>query len=492
MPLTPSAEHHRDADRLRRQLTVPWRRRGIIGAVTLLGVVLAGLAIVLATPRYSATALVMVAAPQSRVVDMDAVMSGAPADAATVFTEAEVLRAPSLLQRVAQAEGLFNDPEFNTALKPPGLLALALRLLPEEWEALIRGHAPVDDPSSPAARADTLDEFRDAVSVTPVHRSRVLRVTVESKQPETAARLANALAEAYLTSQLEAKFEATRKATTWLDTRLADLRAEVRAAETAVADFRAAQGLTDTAQAPLTAQQLGEVSSQLILAESRRSEAEARLAAARRVSNGAGVPEVLRSPLIQRLKEQEATVLRTVSELATRYGEKHPRMIDARAELAEVRSKIAAEINAIISGLESEVRVARAREDSLRKSLAELESRDAHEETAAVTLRELEREAEASRLMYETFLARFKETSAQESLQEPDSRIVSPAVTPVVPSYPRRLAWLTSAGVLALLAGVALAYLREHLDRAVRTGAEAEAVTGRPSSPWCRLRKDGT
>lgn len=180
--------------------------------------------------------------------------------------------------------------------------------------------------------------------------------------------------------------------------------------------------------APLTAQQLGEVSSQLILAASRRSEAEARLAAARRVAGGVGVPEVLGSALIQRLKEQEASILRTVSELSTRYGEKHPRMIDARAELAEVRSKIAAEVDSIIAGLESEVRVARAREASLRNSLAELEGRDAREDTAAVTLRELEREAEASRLMYEAFLARFKETSAQESLQEPDSRVVSPAV----------------------------------------------------------------
>lgn len=496
MPVTPPASwpvaDHAAADRLRRQLTVPWRRRGIIAAVTLLGVVLAGLAVVLATPRYSATALVLVAAPQSRVVEMDAVMAGATADAATVFTEAEVLRAPALLHAVAEAQGVYGDAEFNTALKPPGLLSLALGLLPEGWDAVVLGRAPVDDPNSPAARADALDEFRDAVSVTPVHRSRVLRVTVESERPETAARLANALADAYLTSQLEAKFDATRKATEWLDTRIADLRAEVRAAETAVADYRAAHGLTETAEAPLTAQQMGEVSSQLILATSRRSEAEARLASARRLAGGEGVPEVLGSALIQRLKEQEAAVLRTVSELTTRYGEKHPRMIDARAELTEVRAKIAAEVGGIIAGLESEVRVARAREASLRNSLSDLEGRDAREDTAAVTLRELEREAEASRLMYEAFLARFKETSAQESLQEPDSRVVSPAVVPVDPSHPRRLAWLGSAGVLSLLAGIALAYLREHLDRAVRTGAEAEAATGRPVLAMVPLAKART
>ncbi|WP_404379139.1 GumC family protein [Caenispirillum salinarum] len=475
-----AADHpHAQADRLRRQLTVPWRRRGTIAAVTLLGVVLAGLVMVLVTPLYSATALVLVAAPQSRVVEMDAVMAGTPADAATVFTEAEVLRAPALLHRVAEAEGVYADPEFNAALKPAGLVSLALGMLPAEWRAVVLGRAPVEDPRSPAARADALEEFRDAVSVAPVHRSRVLRVTVESERPETAARLANALARAYLTAQLEAKFDATRKATEWLDTRLADLRAEVRAAETAVADFRTAQGLTETAEAPLTAQQMGEVSSQLILAESRRSEAEARLAAARRLAGGEGVPEVLNSPLVQRLKEQEASVLRTVSELTTRYGEKHPRMIDARAQLDEVRAKIAAEVGAIVAGLESEMRVARAREASLRNSLSRLEGRDAQEDTAAVTLRELEREAEASRLMYEGFLARFKETSAQESLQEPDSRVVSPAVVPVNPSHPRRLAWLGSAGVLSLMAGVALAYLREHLDRAVRTAAEAEAATGR-------------
>lgn len=479
-PMPHPATDHLDADRLRRQLTVPWRRRGLIASVTLLGLVLAGLAVVLVTPRYAATALVLVAAPQSRVVDMDAVMAGAAADAATVFTEAEVMRAPALLHTVAEAEGLYSDAEFNTALNPPGLIAVLLGLLPDGWDAAIRGRATVTDAESPAARADTLDEFRDAVSVSPVHRSRVLRVTVESERPETAARLANALADTYLTAQLEAKFDATRKATSWLDTRLADLRAEVRAAETAVADYRAAHGLTETAEAPLTAQQMGEVSSQVILASSRRSEAEARLAAARRLAGGEGVPEVLGSTLIQRLKEQEAGVLRSVSELATRYGEKHPRMIDARAQLAEVRAKIATEVNAIISGLESEVRVARARETSLRNSLADLEGRDAREDTAAVTLRELEREAEASRLMYESFLARFKETSAQESLQEPDSRIVSAAVVPVDPAHPKRLAWVGTAGALSLLAGIALAFLREHLDRAVRTSAQAEAATGRP------------
>lgn len=467
-------------DSLRTLLAVPWRRRGIIVAVTGLGLTLALLALVLVTPRYTATALVMVAAPPARVVAMDAVVAGAPADAATVFTEAEVLRSRPLLAQVAAAEGVYDSAEFNDALKPPGPLRLVRNLIPPEWQAVLFGHVPPTDPQAPEARADALNQFRDAVSVTPVHRSRILRLSVESEAPEAAARLANALADAYLTSQLEAKFEVTRKATAWLDERLSALRAEVRVAEAAVTEYRAAHDLAESQGTPLTAQQMAELNSKLILAKSQRSEAEARLAAARRGTAAETVPEVLKSPVIQALKAEEAQAQRQVSELSTRYGEKHPRMIDARARLAEVRGKIGVETRAVIAALENEARVARAREASLAAGLDEVAGQDAQEDAAAITLRELEREAEATRLMYETILTRFKEATQQQSLQEPDSRIVAAAGIPVEPSSPRRLAALAAAGAVSLAAGVALAFLRERLDRAVRSNADAVAAVGVP------------
>lgn len=465
---------------LRRLLAVPWRRRATIIAVTGLGVGLTALLLLLLPPRYTATALLMVAAPPARVVAMDAVLAGSPADAQTVFTEAEVLRAPALLDAVAAAQGVHDDPEYNHALRPPGLLRKAMLALPQGWDRLLLGRPLPRDPGSPEARAATLDAFRDAVTVRPIHRSRVIAVEVESERPARAAALANALADAYLTAQLDAKFEATQRANAWLDDRLSALRDAVRIAEKAVGDYRAAHGLTEAAGTPLTSLQLTEVNSQLILARSRRSEAEARLAAMRAARDPATAPEALASPLVQKLKEQEAAVLRKQSELATRYGEKHPRMIDVRAELDDLRAKIATEVAALAKGLENEVRAARAREDSLARSLAELQGRDAVEDEAAITLRELEREAEATRLMYEAFLARFKETSEQQSLQEPDARVVSAAVAPIEPSFPRRLPVLLSAAVAAMAAGVALAFLRERLDRAMRTAADVEAATGRP------------
>ncbi|SOD97201.1 Wzz/FepE/Etk N-terminal domain-containing protein [Caenispirillum bisanense] len=465
---------------LRALLAVPWRRRATIVAVTGLGVGLTALALLLATPRYTASTLVMVAAPPARVVAMDAVLAGAPADAQTVFTEAEVLHARALLHTVATAHGIYDDPEFNPALTPPGLLGTALRALPEGWDRLLLGRPLPRDPAGPEAHAAALDTFREAVAVKPVHRSRVIAVQVESERPARAAALANALAEAYLTAQLEAKFDATRRANAWLDARIAALRDEVRLAEQAVADYRAAHGLTEARGTALTSQQMAEVNSQLILAKSRRSEAEARLAAMRGARDPATAPEAIASPLVQKLKEQETAVLRRQSELAARYGDKHPRMIDVTAELDDLRRKIAAEVSAIAKGLENEVRVARAREDSLVRSLAELQGRDAREDEAAITLRELEREAEATRLMYESFLARFKETTQQQSLQEPDARIVSAAVAPVEPSFPRRLPALLVAVAASLAAGVALAFLRERLDRALRTAADVEAATGRP------------
>lgn len=476
-PTSPAATPEPD---LRGLLAIPWRRRRTVTAVTLLGVGLTVLLLLLLPPRFTASALILVAAPPTRVVSLDAVMAAGPADAQTVFTEAEVLRAPALLETVATAQGLLDDPEFNAALRPPGLLTAALTALPEGWDRLLLGRPLPRDATGPDARAATLDAFREAVTVRPVHRSRVIAVEVDSRDPVRAAAIANALAEAYLTAQLEAKFEATRRASLWLDGRLASLREEVRQAELAAADYRSRHGLSEARGTALTGQQLAELNSQLILARSKRSETEARLTAMRQAADPATAPEALASPLVQKLKEQEAALLRRQSELASRYGDRHPRMIDVRAEVDDLRRKIAAEVTALAKGLENEVRAARAREDSLARGLAEVQGRDAVEDTAAVTLRELERGAEASRLMYETFLARFKETTEQQSLQEPDARIVSAAVAPVVPSFPRRLPALAAALTVSLAAGVALAFLLERLDRALRTAADVEAATGRP------------
>ena len=188
--------------------------------------------------------------------------------------------------------------------------------------------------------------------------------------------------------------------------------------------------------------------------------------------------DVLASPLIQKLREQEAEVRRNEADLATRYGEMHPKMIHARAEYKDLEAKIAEEVQKIILGLSNEVDISRAKENQLEKQLQELQSKAGTELGQSLTLRQLDREATANRTLYESFLNRFKQTGEQQELQAADSRILARAEPPVGRSFPSKFLFLLIGTILGGIGGVLLAYLTEYFDRGFRDLPQIEEVTG--------------
>ncbi len=200
---------------------------------------------------------------------------------------------------------------------------------------------------------------------------------------------------------------------------------------------------------------MGEINTRLIAARSEAAAARARLAQVKNLVNREGdalsAAEVLSSPLIHRLKEQEVEVLRRKADLSQEYGPRHPRILGIEAELADVRDRIMAEVQQIVAGLKNKVAVAVAQEQALARDLSRLEGKTAVQNQAEVRLRALEREAQASRNLLETFLARVKETSHQEAIQCSDARILSPALPPSKPSSPREILILAAAAMAAML-----------------------------------------
>lgn len=433
----------------------------------LLGIVVPVLAVTagllsLLTPRYTAELLIMIeAADNQRFVSLDSVVAGLSGDEQSVQSEAHVLRSRALAERVVQRLGLAQDPEFSEGLDP----------------AL-----------SPAVRHSAiLDRYLDRLEVAPLDNSRVIAVRFSSRDPEKAARIANTLADEYLQSRLETKFELTHQANTWLSQRIAELRQKTADAEAAVEKARAELGLLEGNGVTLTSQELVELNTQLVLARTERAEAEARLAQVQQRAGDRGgaetTLEVLQSPLIQRLREQEAEVQRRVAELSSELGPKHPRMIQLQAEAADLRERIDREVRKIITGLRNEVNVARARERAIARSLDELKSRKQADNQGAIRLRQLEREAAANRELLDTLLARQKETASQEDLnfQQPDATVFSPAVTPAEPSWPRTGLVLGLAGLGALMLGLLTVLLLELMDAGFRSGEQFEQYTGVPS-----------
>jgi capsular exopolysaccharide synthesis family protein len=468
--------HEQDDASLRDFFSLLWRRRLII-VLTVAVAVIGTLAVLMTvTPKYTSTAMILVEPRVNRVADTTSVLSGLPPDFETIQTELEILASHSLHRRVVRDLGLTKDREFNPGLQQPWI---GRRLL----KSLFGGKDT--PPTAEEIERSTVNALDGAVKVASSGRSRVIMLSVEADSPAKAAKITNALADAYLVSQLDAKFEATQRTTNWLNKRLAELKAQVQASEQAVEVYRQQAGLVEGRDAvSSTAEQMTSLSTEIVLAGTRRAEAEARLANVRSLMNsgdGTGsVAEVLGNELIQRLQEQEGTLRRNLAALSQRYGPKHPQILQAQVELADTQQKLKGEVAKIVSSLEGEVAIARSRENSLLGAQRRLEGNLSSINQRGIRLRELNRESDANKALLETFMSRFKELSEQQDLQTTDSRVISEAQPPSGPSSPKTMVILLLAALGSAGLGVVLAVARERLDSGVHTSREIERWTGLP------------
>lgn len=448
-------------------------------------VLVTGLAMVAAyriTPEYEATSSVMIDVRDRTLgEDIKAFVSGLPAGEETIQSEIAVISSRNFADRLAQRLTLYERPEFNPALREPGYWQKLIGSVKEfvgRQLANITGADPTGvrsiEEQFDRERVQVISALLGKINVVPRDGTWVIDITVRSEEPDVAARIANTAAELYLVDQLEAKYESTKRATNWLTQRLSDLRADLEKAEDAVEAYRSSSGLLRASgDATLAQQQIANVNDQLVAARVRREEVEARLRQAESLLNSpAGARaagEVLQSPVIQNLLAQETQVLREVAELASSYGENFPALISARAEARDLRARLTTEIGKVVESLRSEAEIAREQEQSLERSLGALEARVSGLNSKEGELRILEREAETNRLLYETFLSRFKETEEQEEIQQSDARIISRADVPLGPVYPNKLMHVSLAAVFSLLLASVVVALQEQFERGLRS-----------------------
>lgn len=464
------------------------KRLGLIVSVTLGLTALVMVVVLQQTPLYTAETQVLLDRQKMQVTDMEAVMSGMPADSATVDSEVEILRSRALAARVVDRLNLMQDPEFNGKLREPSLLRWAdPRVWLGEALRLFEAERPVANEEI-AARAElngVIDALLGRLTVARQRLTYVINISFVSENPAKAARIANAIADTYILDQLEAKFDATRTANEWLSRRLGELRQQVQDSERAVEIFRTEQGLESLAAGvTVSEQQMSELNAQLILARTALAEARAKYDRARQIRSSSGsiesMADVVQSGTISQLRQKQAELARELANLSSRYGPRHPEVVNAEAQRRDINAQIGAEISRIIGSLQNNVSVAETRVASLEQSLGELRGETGESGQAMVQLRELEREAAANRAVYESFLNRFKETSQQQDLQVPDSRVISQATPPGGPSHPRKTRTLFIAFFLSGMLAVGLAFLLEHLDNGLETARDVEEALGLP------------
>ena len=450
------------------------------------------------TPTYTATSLVMLDPRENRVVDVEAVLQGMSADAATVETQIKVLSSRSHLEQVMESLGLLSDPEFNPAVgRPDRTVRLGaangledyLSWVPDGWlVATGLAEEPVSEELAHDERLmveTAIDNFARKLDVHQDGRSYVIAVDFTSPNPGKAAAVANRVADLYVRAQLDAKISATNKASGWLGERLDSLREELQVAEQAVEEFRVANGLVDTQQGRLREQELTDLSRTMMIARADLSEKQARLRLIRELrAQGESldtVAEVLQSTVIVNLRQQEGMLIREEAELRTYYGEKHPKIQNLVAEKANLQKKIAVEVDRIIKNLGNEVRIIESRVAETEQQMGDLASLNDEERALQVELRELEREVESSRQLYESFLQRFKETREQQQIVESDVRVISKAAPPEQPSSPGAEIFAGVGFVASLMFGSLLALLLERLDNGLRGTRQVEEELGIPA-----------
>lgn len=437
------------------------------------------------SPRYAAEAWVMLDTRHVRL-GVDDMMSGLEVDGAVVHSEIDILKSYPLAQKVATALQLQKEPEFNPSLRKPtaaDYMRHPLGFILATLRRLILGPPPAPKPAT--VEADDTDSglvwsLMGHVSVASDGRSYLLRIQAQSESPVLAAKIANAYAHTYLLDQLELKYDEVRRTSDWLNAHLTDLRDKVRQSEDAVQAFKQAHNITETPGGTVMAQQLVQLNSQLVTAAAERAQKEASLRALQQevASGDVTSSAVLNSPLVQKLREQQAALLQRQAELATRYKPAHPTMVNLRAEVQDVARKLNEETSKAEAELSSDVAVARAREAALRQTLAGFQRSSDQQDTASIELHELERDAAANKALYENFLAKFKQASTQEDIQQPDARLVAPAITPSAPYYPNRSMLMSTFVVVSIALGVALAFLLEWLNNGFRTAEQVERELG--------------
>ncbi len=490
------------------------RHRWLVGLTTLIGTLAFTLFALTLEPRYTAEAQLVVDPKTSDLLEeLQAMLPGLEVRGSAVPTTMRLLQSPALHARVMEDLGLFRDPEFNPfAALPEGAvprapregLARLVSFIPDSWLVglgLMEERRPLrEDEAARLAREIALARFRKGLEIIGDNSS-VITVAYSARDPEKAAAIANRIVELFVDEQLKAKLLSTSRVSRWLEERLATLREEVQRAEAAVERYRAENNLVSAQREgpTLSDQELADLNKELILAKAELAEKRSKLALIRQLrAAGRGldsVPEVAASPVMINLRQQETEVLRREAELSTLYGEKHPRMQQLRREKAELADKIEAEINRIIKTIENEANSVAARVQVLERQLAAAKARTTVNREVEVRLRELERQAETSRQLYETLLERYKELQRREQIAEPDVRIVAKASPPASPSSPGPRIFAAVGFGVSFLIGAFLALLRERLDRTFRTGREVEAMLGLPvlaRVPVVRLRRGQT
>jgi succinoglycan biosynthesis transport protein ExoP len=457
---------------LRRQ----WR---VVFLAVVVSVAFAILYLVTAVPKYTSSASLLIDTGNQQIADQLSTITGVSQDETWVLSQVELLKSDRIARAVSERLDLKDNPTFMTE---------KLGLFRAVFEA-IRNAVSISSwlqdqqaPTPERIQEQIVWALQQDLAVTRVTGTYVLALDYSSVDPQLAAKIAQAFADAYLTDQLDSKYEATRRAGDWLQNRISELREKSLQSDLAVQKFRAEKGLITTDGQLISEQQLQQINSQLVVARSDRSAAEAKYQRIETIINSgdmqSAVSESLDSTVINDLRTKYLEASRKEADIESRLGAKHVQAVRLRTEMSEYQRLMFEELGRIAQSYRSNVEVARNREKNLEEQVASATGVSATANDAQVQLRELEREADTYKKLYETFLQRYQESVQQQSFPVTEARVISAATVADFPSSPKKPLVAALGVFFGLMCGACIGAFREYRDRFFRTGDQIRETLG--------------
>jgi exopolysaccharide transport family protein len=393
------------------------------------------------------------------------------------------------------------DLDTEVRILQSDLMALqVIRQLNLDKRPEFGGHA---DPKQPNLAADPLQtdsnrtsallgSFRGNLHVTLIPNTRIIEIHYTSTDPQLAASAVNTLAATYVEQNFKTKFESTMQASDWLSKQLVDLQMKVETSQEKLVRYQREHEIlgTDEKQNIIT-EKLDELNKEMTMAESDRMQKEAvyrqtqtndpEAIAAAIVSDNAGGASGAPSGLLDRLREQQATLKIQVAELSTQFGPSYPKVAQLNSQLKEIERQLQSETNKAVDHLKGQYLASLQRENMLRGSFEKQKQEANKLNESAIEYSLLKRDLDSNRTLYEGLLEKLKEAGVTAGLRSNNFRIIDAARVPTSPSEPNIPRNLLFALALGLISGVGLAFLIENMDNTVRTPEQAQALSGLPS-----------
>lgn len=469
-------QQQEDEINLRDYLQVALRRKWIIIAFFVISVSIVAIKTFKATPIYQTTVQTLIDKENPNVVSFEEVLSTDGVDTAFIQTQLKIIESRTLARRVIKALNLKENPEFKSDEKPKGF---SLR-------GFLSSLLNKKRPESKSREADEIEEDSRLVSgylsrlkAESVRNSRLVNISFEGAHPDIIKTIVNRHAREYIEKNLEMRFAASQDAVEWLQKQLYEKKGRVEKAENALQLYKEKMKIISVEDRQnIIVQKLEELNSTLTTARTTRIGLETLYNETKKFSGDPesieSISEVMNNPLIQQLKQNYVGLRTEITKLSDKYGGKHPNMIRMMAEAQELENRIRSEVNKIIRSIETDYKVAQAREESLSDALEEQKRVALDLNRKAIAYGTLKREAESERAMYDILLKRMRETDITGELKTSNIRIVDPAETPISPIKPKKRLNILLAAVVGLTLGVGLAFFLEYIDNTVKSPDDVE------------------